>query len=171
MKRTEKELKVKEIHEEFTEAKSAVLLDYKGLNVAEITDLRRKLREVSVDLKVIKNTLTKLASENTAYDAIKPFLIGPTAAAISKNDPVGGLKILDEFIKANPKLEYKAAVIEGTLVDKTQISKYADLPSRDVLVGMLLGTMQAPVAGFVRVMAGNLTGLLNVMNGIKESKE
>ena len=171
MKRFEKELVVKEMHEDIIEVKSAVLLDYKGLKVSEITDLRRRLREVSVEFKVIKNTLSKRAFVDTDFESINPFLVGPTAAALSRNDPVAGFKVLKDFIKENPKLEYKAAVIQGTLIEKGDIEKYADLPSREVLLGTLLGTMQAPVSGLVRILSGSISGLINVLNGIKESKE
>ncbi|MBN1878621.1 50S ribosomal protein L10 [bacterium] len=170
MKRTEKETKVNEIQNVLLQASSAVFLDYRGLNVEQITILRNKLREVSVDFQVVKNTLTKRASDGTKYSGIGEFLKGPTAAAISKGDPVAGFKIIDEFTRTNPNLKFKIAVIDGKTINQQQMMTLADLPSREVLLGRLLGTMQAPVAALVRVLAGNLTGLLNVLNGIKESK-
>jgi len=170
VKRSEKETKVAEIHEELLQASSAVFLDYRGLNVEEISDLRGKLRNVSVDFQVIKNTLTRRAAEGTQYAAICDYLVGPTAAAISKTDPVAGFKVIEEFAKDNPKLKFKIAVIEGQTIDQTQMATLADLPPKEVLLGQLLGTMQAPVSGLVRLLAGTVTGLLNVLNGIKDSR-
>ncbi len=170
MKRTDKESKVTELHKEFIQAKSAVLMDYQGMNVAELTEMRKKLREVSVEFRIIKNTLSKIATNDTSITGLNPFLRGTTAIAISKKDSIAGIKILDKMVKEYPKLRYKVAVIEGGLVDKVDIPKYVDLPPREILLGKLLGTAQAPVAGFMRVLSGTLTGLLNVMNGIKESK-
>ena len=170
MKRNEKQTKVTEIQNVLQQASSAVFLDYRGLNVAAITDLRNKLRAVAVDFQVIKNTLTRRASEGTDYSGISEHLKGPTAAAISKGDPVAGFKIIDEFTRTNPNLKFKVAVIGGKTINQSQMVKLADLPSREVLLATLLGTMKAPVTAFVRVMAGNLTNLMNVLNGIKESK-
>ena len=170
MKRAEKEAKVSEIHKNLSDASSAVFLDYRGLNVDEINSLRNKLREVSVEFQVVKNTLTKLATDGTPYEAVKDSLKGPVAAAISKGDPVAGFKIIDEFSKGNPKLKFKIAVVEGQTIDQKQMAALADLPPKEVLQGMLLGTMQAPVSSFVRLCAGTIGGLLNVMNGIKDSK-
>jgi large subunit ribosomal protein L10 len=171
VKRIEKEAKVQEIQIELLAASSAVFLDYRGLNVEKITSLRRRLGDVSVEFQVIKNTLTKRAAEGTRYQGVKEYLRGPTAAAISKGDPVAGFKVIDEFAKANPDLKFKIAVVGDRMIDQGQMLRLADLPPRDVLLGKLLGTMQAPVAGLVRILAGNITGLLNVLNGIKQSKE
>lgn len=170
MKRVDKEAKVAEIQQNLQSASSAVFLDYRGLNVEEINQLRNKLREVSVEFSVIKNTLTKLAADGTDYESIKEMLKGPTAAAISQGDPVAGFKIIDEFAKENPKLKFKVAVVEGRAIDQAQMANLADLPPKEVLLGQLLGTMQAPVSGLARILAGNITGLLNVMNGIKDSR-
>ncbi|MCD4654254.1 50S ribosomal protein L10, partial [bacterium] len=87
-----------------------------------------------------------------------------------KGDPVAGFKIINEFAKENPKLKFKIAVVEGMLVNQSQMTSLADLPSKEVLQGQLLATMQAPVTGLVRLLAGTVTGLLNVMNGIKDSR-
>ncbi|MBN1550004.1 50S ribosomal protein L10 [bacterium] len=171
MKRNEKEQVVATLQQEFMDVKSAVLLDYKGLNVAEITELRNKLRESEIDFKVIKNTLSKLAAKGTDMEKLESCFIGPTAAAISKTDPVVGIKVLNDFIKSNPKLEFKGAVVEGAYFKKEDVAKLADLPSREVLLAQFLGTLQAPVSTFVRLMSGTISGLLNILNGIKSSKE
>jgi large subunit ribosomal protein L10 len=170
VKREDKTKAVELLHDEFISAKSSVLIDYKGLDVAAITDLRSKLREVDIEFHVVKNTLSKIAAKGTAFEKLEPFFKGPTAITLSKKDPVAGIKVLDLFKKEKPVLEYKAAVVDGSLIKKEDISKFAALPSKEVLLAKLLGTLQAPVAGFVRVLAGNITGLMNVLNGIKDSK-
>lgn len=170
MKREEKKQVVEQLRKEFQEAKSTILVNYQGLNVAEITDLRRKLHEGSIDFKVIKNTLAIIAAQGTSVEKAQKFFDGPTAAVISKNDPVSSIKILDNFAKENPKLVLKVGLVEGALFDRQSLPKLATLPSRPQLMGMLLGTMQAPLATFVRMMAATPSGLLNVLNGIKNSK-
>jgi large subunit ribosomal protein L10 len=170
MKRQDKEVLVSQLHKEFNEAKSAILVSYQGLNVAEITDLRRKLREASVDFQVVKNTMAKIASKGTSIEKMESHFQGPTAAVISKKDPVASIKLLEQFIKENPKLSLKVGMVEGAIFEKQNIMKLANLPSRDRLLAMFIGTMQAPVASFVRVFAGNISGLLNVLNGINKSK-
>jgi len=170
VKRLEKEVKVTNIRKELLDASSVVFLDYRGLDVDEITQLRNQLRTVSVELKVIKNTLTKLAAEDTHYEAIQEFLKGPTAIAVSTDDPVAGFKILNEFAKINPKLKYKIGVIEGQTINQGQMVQLADLPPKEVMLGQLLATMQAPVSGLVRLFSGSVTGLFNVLNGIKDSR-
>lgn len=170
MKRDEKNQVVEQLRKDFSEAKSTILVDYQGLNVAEITDLRRKLREGCIDLKVLKNTLAIRAAKGTKLEKAEKYFEGPTAVVISKKDPVASIKILEKYSKENPKLVLKVGMIEGSLIEKNILPKLADLPSREVLLGMLLGTMQAPVATFVRLMAATPAGLLNVLNGIKNSK-
>ncbi|MBN1356228.1 50S ribosomal protein L10 [bacterium] len=170
MKRADKVTTIEELHRDFQAVKSAILLDYKGLDVARITELRNRLREENVRFRVIKNTLSIRAAKDTDVGKLEPFFTGPTAVTLSDEDPVAGIKTLDAFIRENPSLKYKVALIEGTLIDKAQISALANLPPRDVLLSKLLGTMQAPVASFVRVIAGNISGLLNVMNGIRQAK-
>jgi large subunit ribosomal protein L10 len=170
VKRSEKNSTVEALHEDFKSLTTTVLLDYKGLNVEKISELRNRLREEKVELKVVKNTLSKIAAQKTDLEKLETYFIGPTAITISKDDPVAGIKTLADFIKENPKLEYKAALVEGSFIDKSQIPALAELPSREVLLGRFLGTLQAPVSAFVRVLAGNITGLLNVLNGIKDSK-
>jgi large subunit ribosomal protein L10 len=171
VKRIEKEAKVNQIQAVLMDASSAVFLDYRGLNVEKITMLRRKLGEVSVDFYVIKNTLTKRAAAGTIYESLSDYLKGPTAAAISKGDPVAGFKVIDEFSREYPNLKFKIAMVGGQTINQEQMVRLADLPPREVLLGKLLGTMQAPVSGLVRLLAANISGLLNVLNGLKESRE
>lgn len=170
MKRTDKEILVTKLHEDFAEAKSTVLLKFEGVTVEEITTLRRKLRESSVDVKVLKNTLSIIASRGTPAEKLESFMTGPTIAAISKREAVDGIKALEDFLKTTKKLQYKAAVFENALFPANDIAKLAKLPSRNVLLSQLMGTIKAPADAFVRVMSGTVSGFFNVMTAIKDSK-
>lgn len=162
---------VNEISDKLQRSVSAVLTDYRGLNVAEATLLRKELRDAGVEYRVLKNTLTKLAAEKAGYEELKKDLVGPTAIAFSYDDPVAPAKILSKFAKEYKKLVLKSGVVEGKIIDLQGISALADLPSREVLLAQVLAGFQAPVSGFVNVMQGNLRNFACVINAIKEQKE
>ena len=144
--RERKEVQVQEIREKFAKASSAVIVDYRGLNVAEVTELRRKFREQDVDYKVYKNRLVKLAIEGTDFSALEPELTGPNAIAFGYEDAVAPAKIAKDFAKKIPTLELKAGVIDGTFYDVNNIHVIADIPSREVLYANFLGSIQSPVS-------------------------
>ena len=143
---------VAEISELLNGAASAVVVDYRGLTVEQDTQLRKKLREAGVSYKVYKNTLIKRAAEGTAYAALEPDLEGPTGLAVSKTDATAPARIMAKFAKTAEALELKAGVVEGTYYDKNGIQTIATIPSREELLGRLLGSMQSPVANFARVL-------------------
>ncbi len=143
---------VAEIAELLDGAQAAVVVDYRGLTVAQDTELRKQLREAGVTYKVYKNTMIRFAAKGTAFEALEPNLEGPTAIAISKTDATAPARILAEFAKKAPKLELKAGVVEGTYYDQKGINAVASIPSRDVLLGRLFGSMQSPIANFARVI-------------------
>lgn len=143
---------VAEIAELLDSAASAVVVDYRGLTVAEDTALRKQLREAGVTYKVYKNTMIRFAAKGTAFEALEPNLEGPTAIAVSKDDATAPARILAEFAKKAPKLELKAGVVEGTYYDQKGIGVIATIPNREVLLGRLLGSMQSPIANFARVI-------------------
>lgn len=147
-----KEVKVVEIHEKLAKAKSAVVVDYRGLTVAEVTDLRNKFRENNVDYHVYKNRLVKLATKDTAYEPLNDHLVGPNAIAISYDEPTVPAKIAKEYAKKNNKLELRGGVIDGEFYDATGIMAVADIPSREILLGRFLGSIQAPVSKFARTL-------------------
>jgi large subunit ribosomal protein L10 len=147
------------------------LTDYKGLNVAEVSDLRRKLKLAGVDLKVAKNTLMARAAEGTTVALVKDLFQGPGAVAISYQDPVAPAKILTKFAEDSKKLGIRAAVLDGKRIAPEDIKALADLPSREVLLGQLLALMLAVPTSFVRVLTGVPRGLLNVLNAVREKKE
>ncbi|MBQ2022536.1 MAG: 50S ribosomal protein L10 [Lachnospiraceae bacterium] len=143
---------VAEIAELLDGAAAAVVVDYRGLTVEQDTILRKQLREAGVTYKVYKNTMIRFAAKGTAFEALEPHLEGPTAIAISKEDATAPARILAEFAKKAPKLELKGGVVEGTYYDTKGINAVATIPSREILLGRLLGSMQSPIANFARVI-------------------
>jgi large subunit ribosomal protein L10 len=146
--REEKAQLVEEITSKLKESVSTIVTDYRGLTVAEVTELRKQLREAGVDFKVYKNTLARRATANAGLTELDEYLTGPTAIAFSKNDVVAPAKLLSEFAKKHEALEIKAGVIEGKMVKYEQIKAIADLPSREGLLSMLLSVLQAPIRNF-----------------------
>lgn len=133
-------------------AASAVAVDYRGLTVAQDTELRKTLREAGVTYKVYKNTLVKRATEGTSFAALDVNLEGPTALAVSKEDATAPARLLAEFAKKADKLEMKGGIVEGDYYDAAGMQKIATIPSREVLLGRLLGSMQSPITNFARVL-------------------
>ncbi len=143
---------VAEISEVIKDAQSVVLVDYRGLTVEEDTALRRQLREAGVNYKVYKNTLMNFAFKGTDFEALAPFLNGPSAIAVSTEDATAPARILADFAKKAKNLEIKAGVVEGDLYDAKGMAAIASIPSRDVLISKLLGSLQSPIANFARVI-------------------
>ena len=143
---------VAEISELLNGAASAVVVDYRGLTVEQDTQLRKKLRESEVSYKVYKNTMIRFAVKGTEFEALVPHLEGPTALAVSKTDATAPARVLADFANTADKLELKAGVVEGTYYDEKGIQVIATIPSREVLLGRLLGSMQSPIANFASVL-------------------
>ena len=143
---------VDEISELLNDAKAAVLVDYRGLTVEQDTNLRKQLREAGVVYKVYKNTMVNFAVQGTEFEELSKHLEGPTALAVSKEDASAPARILNNFSKDAPALELKAGVVEGTYYDQAGIQVIANIPSREVLLSKLLGSMQSPVTNFARVI-------------------
>ncbi|MCF8001724.1 MAG: 50S ribosomal protein L10 [Halanaerobiales bacterium] len=171
MARPDKEAAVKEIEEKLKEAKSLVITDYIGLDVAEMTELRAKLREAGVDYKVVKNTLARIAANNSDFSEINEFFNGPTAIAFGIDDVVAPAKILDEFAEEHEVLEIKGGYLNGEIISKDKVESLAKIPSRDELLGKAFASMKAPITGFVNVLNGNLRNFVNVLSQIKDQKE
>ena len=143
---------VEEIKESLNDAKTVVLVDYRGLTVEQDTKLRKTLREAGVIYKVYKNTMVKLAIDGTEFDSIKDDLEGPTAVAVSKTDATAAARVLAKFANENPALEIKSGIVEGTYYDAAGIAKIATIPSREELISKFLGSIQSPIANFARVI-------------------
>lgn len=136
---------VQELSEKFAESDSTVLVDYRGLNVAEVTELRKLLRDNGIDYKVYKNTLARRAAKEANLEGLNETLAGPTAIAFSKDDVVAPAKILHDFAKDHEALEIKGGVIEGEIATLEQIKELSTLPDHSGLVSMLLSVLQAPI--------------------------
>lgn len=143
---------IAEISENIKDAASVVVVDYRGLTVAEDTELRKQLREAGVVYKVYKNTMMNFAFKDTDFEQLKDVLEGPSAIAISKEDATAAARILAKFAKNAPKLEIKAGVVEGTLYDAEGMKSIASVPSREELLSKLLGSLQSPITNFARVL-------------------
>ena len=143
---------VQAIAEEIKDAQSVVLVDYRGLTVAEDTELRKQLREAGIVYKVYKNTMMKRAFEGTECEALESCLEGPSAIAISKDDATAPARILCKFAKDAPALELKGGVVEGTAYDVAGLTELSKIPSREELLSKLLGSLQSPISNFARVI-------------------
>lgn len=142
---------VSEITEKLQASKATILVDYRGLDVAAVTELRKQLREAGVDFKVYKNTLVRRATAEVDMTELDEQLVGPTAIAFSNEDVVAPAKVLSEFAKENEALEIKTGVIEGRVVSLDEIKELAALPSREGLLSMLLSVLQAPIRNLAYV--------------------
>jgi large subunit ribosomal protein L10 len=171
MARPDKEAAVKELVDKFGKAKSLVLTDYIGLNVAEMTELRAKLREAGVDYKVVKNTLAKIAANDSDLSEINEFFVGPTAIAFGIDDVISPAKILDEFAEEHDVLEIKGGYLNGEVISKEKVESLAKIPSREELLAKAFASMKSPVTGLVNVLSGNMRNLVSVLSQIKEEKE
>jgi len=136
---------VDEITDKLKNSVSTVVVDYRGLTVSEVTELRKQLREAGVEFKVYKNTMTRRAAEAAGFAGLNDVLTGPNAIAFSNEDVVAPAKILNDFAKKNEALELKAGVIEGNVATVEEIKALAELPSREGLLSMLLSVLQAPI--------------------------
>jgi large subunit ribosomal protein L10 len=147
-----KQVIVQEIKEKLAKASSIVLVDARGVTVEQDTILRRKMREEGIDYKVYKNSLIGFAVEGTEFADIAPYLAGPTTLAISYGDATAAARVISKELKAMPKLEFKAGVIEKTVYDAAGVTAIANIPSREELLGRLLGSLKSPMASFARVI-------------------
>jgi len=160
---------VQEIKDKFSRSKSAILTDYRGLNVADITELRKKLREQGVEFKVVKNTLTRIAIKDFDYN-LDQFLEGPTAVAFSFEDPVAPAKVLADFAKTHKELEIKAGMVEGKVGGKDMVESLAKLPPREELLAKAVGSIQSPLYGIVGVLQGPLRNLVYTLQAVQDKK-
>jgi large subunit ribosomal protein L10 len=166
-----KQQTVAEMHEKLQRAQAVFLADFRGLSVEKVTALRDELRKAHVEYRVIKNTLLELAARDTANEAIASSLAGPTAVALTYDDPVAAAKILSGYAnKEKDRFKLKGGVLSGKAIDVSGVQALAELPSREVLLAKLLGTINAPVANFVGVLAAVPGSFVRVLNAVKEKK-
>ena len=166
-----KEAAVSEIQEKMQQAQSVVFVDYRGLTVEEVTNLRCKMRDAGVEYKVIKNTMTQRAADKEGIEGLNSILEGPTAVAFGMKDPVSPAKILVDFAKDTKKTEIKGGVLDGKTIDVDGVKYLASLPSKEVLLAKMMGSLNAPVTGLVMALSGVMRNLVCALNAIKEQKE
>lgn len=170
MNREEKQKQVDELRNKFNSATVAILTEFSGLTVEEMTDLRRKLRSAGAELRVVKNTIAFRAAEGTALIDVRDGFEGPTAVTFGYGDPVPATKVIQEFSEQQGLLKLKKGVVEGRAVDSSQIKKMAKLPGREVLLASLVAQIQAPLVGLVYALEWNLQQLVGTLESIKEKK-
>ncbi len=168
--REQKEKMIQAFEDNLTKMKSAVFVDYKGLKVKDITTLRKSLRENNVEFSVAKTTLLKKALEKNEIVVDEEILSKPLAVAFAMEDEVAPAKEIEKFAKTNDVIEVLGGILERKMISSGEVKRLAALPSREQLYSRVVGTIAAPLNGFVNVFAGNLRGLVNVLNAVKDSK-
>jgi len=169
--RTEKATSIAELRERLGSARSAVLTDFRGLSVADLTELRTLLRKSAVEYAVVKNTLAKIAVKDTNLAGLSAYLEGPTAIAISRADPVAASKVLSTWSKTRPNFTVKGGMVEGKIVGPIEIAALGNLPPREVLLARMAGAFQAPLQGLVQVLAATIRSLAVVLDQVRQHKE
>ena len=159
---------VKEMASKVKEAKSVVFSDFKGVKVKDLTQLKKDLRKEGADFKVAKKTLINIAFKEAGIEVDTRKMEGQVAVSISAQDEAAAAKIIEKFAKINQNLKILGGILENKLMSIEQVKALAKLPSKEELLGKLVGTIQAPISGFVNVCAGNIRGLLQVLKGISE---
>ncbi|MFQ5521816.1 MAG: 50S ribosomal protein L10 [Candidatus Methylomirabilia bacterium] len=149
---------------------SAVLTEYRGLTVQQLSDLRRQLRAVSAEYKVVKNRLAKLAIRGSHLDSLEPHLQGPIGLALGRQDPMALAKALSAFVRSNPKLQIKVGYVEGQLVQPPEIRALGDIPSREVLLVQVVGGLTAPLAALIYTLDGMLRSLVSVLDQVRAKR-
>ncbi len=161
-----------QLDEKLDGASSVVVAAYGKINAEKSLELRKKCKEVAVDFFVVKNTLASMALKEKGMSELAPYFVGPMSVAVSKGDPVAPSKVLTDFLDGNPDLlEIKAGYVEGKFADEAQLGALASLPSRDVLLGKMVGSIKSPLSGLVGVLSGPVRNLVGVLSSIKNSKE
>ena len=168
--RQEKQTIVEELHAAWSESTVGIVAQYRGLTVSEMGELRRGLNESGVSMQVVKNTLARRAADGTDFKAAEELFTGPVAIAYG-SDPVGMAKAISDFAKTHKALEIRGGVLDGKVMDAAGINALASLPSRDVLLAKMLGSMQSPISGFVRTLNEIPGSFVRVLAAIRDQKE
>jgi len=166
-----KEERVQSLIEDFGQADSVIVLDFKGLDVPETTELRQRIRSVNAGYKVVKNSLAKRAIEGTPYQVLSQHFSGTTAIAFSSDDPVSLAKTLQDFAKSSPLLTVKAAVVQGKEIEADAVKSLASLPSKEELYAKLLMLLQAPATQLVQLLNAPARDLVSVLSQAEKERE
>lgn len=170
LNKAQKQEQIDALREKLISAKAAILTDYKGLSVAEITALRNELRKSGLEYKVVKNTLAIRAAEGTDKSSLKEHLQGPTGLLLGFGDPVAPAKAITEFAKKNDKLKVRAGVVEGQFADAAMLKSIASLPSREQLLSQMAAGFQAPATKMARLLSATVARLGYAFSALKEKK-
>jgi large subunit ribosomal protein L10 len=170
LNREEKGEAIAELKKKFSAAKAVIFTDYKGMTVAELSELRRLLRSGGVEYRVVKNTLARIASQDTSASVGGNVFEGPIAVALGYDDPVGAAQKVVEFTRKSEKLKLRCGVIEGRFVDVEEVKAIAALPPKNVLLSMLAGAFQAPLSTLASAFSATVISFVHAMNGLKEKR-
>ena len=169
--RPEKAAKVAAVAELLKSSKAVIVVDFKGLTVLDDTKFRAAMRKAGVKYEVVKNTYLGIAAKEAGIEGLEPALAENTAIACAPEDPVEVAKIVTEYVKSTQKIKVKLAVLDGKVVDADAVKALAALPPKEVLVAKMLGSMQSPITGFVRVLNGTLSKVVYALEAIRKQKE
>ena len=165
-----KEKKVVEVRDRFEKTRGAILADFRGLTVSEITELRRALKANQAEMQVVKNRLVRLAIQDTPFSILEKEFQGPTAVMFCDGEMIEPARELSKFAAAHPALEIKCGVFDGNLIDGSEVERIAKLPPREVLLAQLFGTLQGPITGLVQALNGILVNLVMTLSAIRDQK-
>jgi large subunit ribosomal protein L10 len=171
MTREEKQQLVKQWSTEFKDVPYAVLVDYRGLTVAQVTELRSKIRQSGSSYRVLKNTLAKLAVPGTMLEGLQQYFDGPTALTFNREDPIGMAKVLVDFAKETDKLKIKVGMLDGQLLEPDQVKELSKMPSREELLSKLLFLLNAPVQRLASALNGITRNFAVVLKQVADQKE
>lgn len=166
-----KEAQVKSLQQAFGDSKNIILTEYRGLSVAQVTELRKRLRPGKGRLKVVKNTLAEIAIKDTFAKALKDQFNGPTAVVMAGEDIAGIAKVVTTFADEVPLFQIKGGLVEGQVVDAQQMKEVAKLPPKEILLARLLGALQSPISGLVTVLQGNIRALVQALEEVRKQEE